>query len=487
MASQTSTIISSKFTEQDWIIHIERTIALPDLDAVAQARPSIFHVPESVRIRNRHSFSPQTVALGPYHHWVPDLYRLETLKLAAAKRAHSKFRVSAEFKHFVDEQLAEQLAPDLRACYDAHLPMSDAALAWIMAVDGLFLLDLLYGDLQDEGLTRDVLLLENQIPMILLTEVVLGKFSGNTDGSISPTGRDLISVSVDFCRRVSPLELGLPDPNPEPKHLLDLFYRLLVGAKEKPKVKSEGYSSDEISAEKPGNCVQSLRRRVLAWLRRVVSEEDAAGFIPSASQLRDAGLRFRVVEYGGVSGICFDKRFKTLSLPSFSWKPHCDVALRNLVAYEAAAEPERPILARYADLMNGLLQSAADAEVMEEEGVTVAAAGGGALEVFGRGMGLSNVGGNCSTALDGTIEAVNEFYRENRKVEVWKTAKRYGKRATEIGTFVAALGLLVFFCLQIVLGIFEGGISGVSEMTPAAGIAKMLPGNSGGSYLPESQ
>ncbi|CAN0907139.1 Putative UPF0481 protein At3g02645 [Linum grandiflorum] len=480
-----STIISSKFTEKDWILHIETTVDNLDLHTFAQSPPSIFHVPESVRIRDRQSFSPRILALGPFHHWSPDLYQLQTYKLAAAKRAHNKLPVSSEFKDFA-RQLA-QLASDLRACYDRHLSMSDAALAWIMAVDGLFLLDFLYGKISRNAVLRDVLLLENQIPMLLLNKI-LADFSGH--GSITATGHSLISLSVHLCRTVSPLDLPDPDPaygseNP-PRHLLDLFYRLLLWAKEKPKSNKSEDFLDEITTKKKANFVrrasENLRLRILGWLRKV-SEDDAAGsLIPTATQLRNAGVIFSVAEYGGVSGIDFDLRTKTLSLPSFTWKHNCDVALRNLVAYEAAAQPEQPVLARYVDLMNGMLQSTDDAEVLEEEGIIIGGEGIG--EVFGRGMGFQN--GNYSTMMDGTIEAVNQFYKKNRRIEVGKTVKRYIRRFTEVGTFLAALGLLLFFCLQVVLGIFQTGSSGVSVTnSPATEIPKLLTLSSGGSFLAE--
>ncbi|CAN1218813.1 Putative UPF0481 protein At3g02645 [Linum perenne] len=475
MASHNSTIITSKFTEKDWIVHIERTVETLDLGTFAQSPPSIFHVPESVRIRDRQSFSPRILALGPYHHWSPDLYQLQNFKLAAAKRAHTKLRVSAEFKEFAP-QLAH-LASDLRSCYDRHLSMSDAALAWIMAVDGLFLLDLLYFEISRNAVVRDVLLLENQIPMLLLTKV-LADFSG--ESSITATGQSLTSVSVDLCRRVSPLEL--PDPDPAFRSENDLFYRLLLWAKEKPKTKTVDFV-DEIPAKKTVNASENLRRRILAWLRKV-SEDGAGSLIATATELRNAGVIFRIAEYGSVSGIDFDLQTKTLSLPSFTWRRNCDVALRNLVAYEAAAEPERPILARYVDLMSGMLQSTEDLKVLEEEGIIIG--GEGAGEVFSRGMGFQN--GSYSTMLDGTIEAVNEFYKENRRIEVGKTVRRYVRRLMEVGTFVAALCLLVFFCLQVVLGIFESGSSGVtvtSSPAPAAEIAKILPAYSGGSFLAE--
>ncbi|CAN0859986.1 Putative UPF0481 protein At3g02645 [Linum grandiflorum] len=476
---------------------MERNLQL-DLDAVSQTPVSIFQVPESLRILNRHAYSPQLLALGPYHHWNPQLYHSETFKLAAANKAHKQLlRLStSDFRQFVTSISQSHLVPDVRASYDRYLHMTDHALAWIMAVDGLFLLNLLFSHSHDSidsplfskwtsmdrnSLLGDAVMLENQIPTFLLTEF-LTKFADSS----SSIAASFSSVSVDFCRKVSPMDL--PDPEPmdlDARHLLDLFYQLLLATN---RTKSAGFAEEfhqngngngvtvsDVTQAKP-NADPGIFQ---SWLRRI-SEEETAGIIPTATQLRNAGMKFGIAKQG-VRGISFNKDTRTLYLPVFTWKPNCEVVMRNLVAYEAVAKPDHLFLGRYADLMNAICRAAEDSKLLEEEGIIVVGASGGSdvvWEVFGRGMG---VGSGSKTVLEEEIEAVNEFYGKNRRVEIWKIGKRFAKRAWEKTTFMAALFLLLFFFFHVVVDIFRyplgssgGGGGGTTVTTRSFSVASLL-------------
>ncbi|CAI0376488.1 unnamed protein product [Linum tenue] len=507
MASPYSIIINPKFSEKDWIVQMEHNLEL-DLDAVVAQTPlCIYHVPESLRISKRDAYTPQFLALGPYHHWKPELYQAETHKLAAAKRAQREFHLPADFRDFVAG--ISRLVPGIRACYDRHLQMTDQALAWIIAVDALFLLHLIYADSRDDNsnplffdypsssrksLLRDAVMLENQIPNFVLVEILTNFSDSGSRGLLG-------SVSVDFCKKVSPL--GLSDPDPEDvkgRHLLDLLYHLILHHNNKPPAAKQGTAevSEEFQANGNGNgngngatigdfpktdAGPGFLTRVLgfysAWLRRV-TEEETAGLIPTATQLRNAGVKFGVAKQG-IRSISFNKETKTLTLPAFNWKPDCDVVMRNLVAYEAVARPENsPVICRYADLMNSICRTAEDVKLLQQEELIIISGGGGSdavLEVFGggRGMGTAIGGGGKRTVLDGGIEAVNEFYAGNRKLEVWKLATRLGKRVWEVATFLAALFLLLFFFFHVVIDIFRYPPGSPGNVTAAAaGVAKML-------------
>ncbi|GFS35768.1 hypothetical protein Acr_00g0041890 [Actinidia rufa] len=80
----------------------------------------------------------ELIGLGPYHHFQPELYEMERCKLAAARRLQKQFN-RLEFKYLVAKlNLVEQY---VRACYHKYLDIEGDTLAWIMAIDGLFLLD----------------------------------------------------------------------------------------------------------------------------------------------------------------------------------------------------------------------------------------------------------------------------------------------------------------------------------------------------------
>jgi hypothetical protein len=124
---------------------------------------------------------PSVVAIGPYHHGSPHLQKMEEVKFAAAYHLckHSGRSTSME----VYEKILSVVG-DARGCYDADDPsvagLSDADFATMMFLDGCFLLQYMVGGgdepvLQNRmtlstglSIQRDIFLLENQIPWVVL-------------------------------------------------------------------------------------------------------------------------------------------------------------------------------------------------------------------------------------------------------------------------------------------------------------------------------
>ncbi|XP_066351173.1 UPF0481 protein At3g47200-like [Miscanthus floridulus] len=130
---------------------------------------------------------PSVVAIGPYHHGLPHLQKMEEVKLAAAYHLYKHSGRSTSME--VYEKILSVVS-DARGCYDADDPslagLSDADLATMMFLDGCFLLQYMVGGgdepvLQNRmtlstgpSIQRDIFLLENQIPWLVL--VVLTEF-----------------------------------------------------------------------------------------------------------------------------------------------------------------------------------------------------------------------------------------------------------------------------------------------------------------------
>ena len=112
------------FDEVRWVVQIRHS--LQDDDAAAgdddddNGIPvSVFNVPKQLRVHKPEAYTPQFIALGPYHHWRPELYEMERYKLAAAKRAEKLFAEGRKFDHLVQQLLRDQ--DKIRAPYHRYV------------------------------------------------------------------------------------------------------------------------------------------------------------------------------------------------------------------------------------------------------------------------------------------------------------------------------------------------------------------------------
>ncbi|CAL4996634.1 unnamed protein product [Urochloa decumbens] len=158
---------------------------LETLIAMAHARMSRFpHRLRGIGGADNRYMVPSVVAIGPYHHGLPHLQQMEEVKHAAAHRfcGGSGRSVEEVYKKILS------IAGDARRSYDDASPpvagLSDAEFADMMFVDACFLLWYLNprrrGEDEDQlrrgcrfsyrssNIYKDILRLENQIPLLVL-------------------------------------------------------------------------------------------------------------------------------------------------------------------------------------------------------------------------------------------------------------------------------------------------------------------------------
>ncbi|KAK1275964.1 putative UPF0481 protein [Acorus gramineus] len=247
----TPTTTNPVFDEHRWVIHIRRTLDEDDSDSESGNPVSIFNVPKSLLISKPDCYVPQLVSLGPYHHCRPDLYEMERYKLSSAKRTKKHLTSSTKFQSLVDHFSASDRR--VRAHYHRFLDFNCETLAWIMAVDASFLLDFLrvYASSSaevggDKALTRvssrmshlvdfagrksahnaiarDVVMLENQVPLFLLKKVL--------DFQCADPTTYLNQMLIGFCQELSPFKsidvTPLIDASKR-SHVLDVLYHTIV-------------------------------------------------------------------------------------------------------------------------------------------------------------------------------------------------------------------------------------------------------------------
>ncbi|KAK3002005.1 hypothetical protein RJ639_020931 [Escallonia herrerae] len=460
MASET--IFNSTLSEHHWTDQIRKDFDKEYALYVTNIPVSVFNVPKSISAIKPEAYIPQVIALGPYHHLRSELYQMERYKVAAVKSFLNKEQV-LNFQHLVIDKL-KTLEPIIRACYHKYMDIDGDTLAWIIGIDGLFLLDIMsnYDTIinsegrklsQDALLSRDVMVLENQIPTILLKELrktlqIVSAEKDDDDG--------LTSMLEGFCRAHSPLglaPLAQLRPGTNCLHLLDLMYLLIVnheGAKSVPQeasVKLDVVEDDQelgiMKDELKNNLVEISTvltnlgiKTPLQVITRMPWEKisNLLGIqtgnkdknplveeikIPSVSHLcKFGGIRFNPTN-GGIRDARFVATEATLYLPTITLNANSEVVFRNLVAYEAATSKSALELGQYVDLMSGILDTAEDARLLVENKIIQGELSNDNIAQLFNGMNKSS-----GKARNRTIEAVNAYFNSRPRVQAYNFIKQ---------------------------------------------------------------
>lgn len=201
---------NSRESAQDWVGKVNNDLNnLPQTRSVESSRwekQSIYKIPWSLMELCSSAYRPQTVSIGPYHHGESHLESMEEHK----QRALLNFlhRSGHALQHYVDA-----LAPvveDLKAAYHQLHPkwkQDSQAFLQVMILDGCFILEIMRTttakpeELNQMGyarsdpvfsnhgklcfvpyLKRDMLMLENQLPLLLLLKLVFAEGNLTVDG-----------------------------------------------------------------------------------------------------------------------------------------------------------------------------------------------------------------------------------------------------------------------------------------------------------------
>ncbi|XWS19127.1 hypothetical protein CRYUN_Cryun32bG0105000 [Craigia yunnanensis] len=451
LQASTSSTSNSNFDELRWVINIRRSLD-EELEEEIEVPVCIFNVPKTLLSTDPESYIPQLVALGPYHYRRPELCEMERYKLAAAKRSQKQLRC-LKFHALVDQLI--KLEPRIRACYHKYLDFNGETLAWMMAIDASFLLEFLQIYALKEGKTlsrvssrmlhlvdyagrksahnsilRDIVMLENQIPLFILRKVLEVQYL-----SLESADDMLLSMLRGLCQELSPSKKieNLPKIDiSKCAHVLDFIYDMIVPKVDEPSETSEvedhKEDNESDSAEssyvkqllsKAWNLLSKIKRGPLGLIKAVLlsrslrvilklpwkilsnlpgfsilrqpieslffsqdkeeeKPENSSGLnkpplaeeiaIPSVADLSKAGVRFLPTN-GNISTITFDVKTVTLYLPTVSLDINTEVVLRNLVAYEASNASGPLVFTRYTELMNGIIDTEEDVKLLRERGI----------------------------------------------------------------------------------------------------------------------
>ncbi|WJX42725.1 hypothetical protein P8452_29924 [Trifolium repens] len=512
------------FNENHWVIHIRKTLEEEVEEENGEIYVSIFNVPKLLMVSDPNSYVPQQVAIGPYHYWRQELYDMQSLKLASTKRFQKQIQ-SLKLDNFVDQ--LTKCEQKIRACYHKFLDLNGETLLWMMIVDASFLLEFLMKEetkeiisshmshvrrkLSPNGILRDIVMLENQIPLFVLRKMLEFKFSSSS--SQENADNVLISMLIRLFKEISPFKMFEECPNiQECAHLLDFLYDRIVPNLEKQDdiieeeiiQEVDQQEGDEKSSANDSIYVKQflnflwklLSELILPQIKKVLisapikvlkklpweniiklpgiklpkdekekpKDENSNTCmnntplveeitIPSVEQLVISGVNFLPTN-GSISSISFDVKKNTLKLPIIRLDVNTEVFLRNLVAYESSGGSQPLVIARYTEFMNGIIDTENDAKILREKGII--------LNHLKSDKEVANMWNGMSKSLrlsrvqsmDKTIEDVNKFYNNRLKIKMRKFIKSHVFGSWKTLTFLATIFLLLMTALQAFCSVY---------------------------------
>ena len=325
----------------------------------------IYKVPPNMRVVKKKAYEPSIVSIGPYHHGEPRLQAMEELKWRYLHRLFNpKQQHGVELEPVMDAM--EKLEKKARSCYSDEVKLSKGQFAKMMLIDGCFIIELFKElnqkqnftqqklDIDEERslikrwmlptLRRDLIMLENQLPLFVLCELfqLITNSSSSTEATPS-----LQELALRFFKPLLQINHSGTQENLdestvkglEGKHFLDLF-----------------------------------RSSILPNL----PEKDARGkqtrMMRSISELKEVGVKIAAAKnHHSPLDISFGKwklnMGKKLTIPPLYIDDHRATLLRNMLAFEKCHRFCHPDVTSYLFFFDGLINSAKDVGILHYKGI----------------------------------------------------------------------------------------------------------------------
>uniref|UniRef100_A0A0E0BSQ9 Uncharacterized protein n=1 Tax=Oryza glumipatula TaxID=40148 RepID=A0A0E0BSQ9_9ORYZ len=419
------------------------------------SRHSVYRVPASVKNLQPLAYQPQVVSLGPFHHGEAHLVPMEEHKRRAV------LHVVRRARRPVDEFVAavESVAWELEGAYqDLGDEWRSEKFLRMMVMDGCFLLEVMrtttgtwgwessgwstvHAGYQPDDpvfsrhgaiytapyVRRDMLIMENQLPLLLLDRLVAVERSVE-DGRIEDTVRRMV------LRFVSPSMRTPPPVNVQAAlHPLDLFRKSMLRRQ------------------------HSGHHRIKPPMDGAVRAEDAAAFtIRSATELHEMGIRFR---RNGTDSL-LDIRFRrgVLLLPAIAVDDTTEHIFLNLMAFERLHPGAGNDVSAFVFLMDSLIRSSRDVELLSIPRIIQNAVGGhrAVAAMFDR---LSRyIVLDPESEMDYIYTAVNSYCRSRWRLwDVWfgNLVNTYFRSPWTFLSLAGAVSLLAMTVVQTIFTVLQ--------------------------------
>ncbi|GLJ23647.1 hypothetical protein SUGI_0447850 [Cryptomeria japonica] len=367
MALRYSEAPSEDIQQGEWLIHIKQGLQAQQ----SIARPStvcIFTVPKILVDLKRDAYLPQVISIGPGYQRTTDLSCMDNHKLRASQRMIKRLPGKTDINSMVAE--IEKMDGQIRDKYEKIIHCNSETLAWMMLLDGSFLLELLrtlagkdhsdssdgmyFEPLFDESRIKsvgfavlgDIVKLENQIPLLVLDKI-LQLESGSEKEAQAKLFDLLLNASSSFFPfkylQLSRFELDSSFVGRE--HFLGFLHGVNLS-----------FFAGTKSASASSSSSSTVERRFNYVL-------------PSICSLCKAGISIRPYTGDGGMALRFDKEASVLYLPILVISEKTEIVLRNLMAMEAFLPLELQVISCYVGLMKSLIFTENDVTHLRMAGI----------------------------------------------------------------------------------------------------------------------
>ena len=381
----------------------------------------IYKVSYHLRKWNEEAYT-HVISIGPYHHNKEKFRTAEKHKVIYFK--HFMKRTERKWEDLVST--IRKMEDSIRCCYVETDQLKRDDFVEMIMFDAIFILELflkpkLGGWATDNPMCvenwlyamvmHELLLLENQVQFFVIEELYHQALP-----SIS-NSHSLIQLTFDFFKH---LNIHKKAPNVKIQHFTDLlrFFEL------------------------PNENELPSRHREVIFPRY------------SATQLREAGVKFEVVSSKCALDLNFNKG--VLKIPLLDFQDNMEARVRNIMALEQC-DPKKPLyFTDFFLILDRLANTTTDVDLPSDKGIVVNSLGDNNVVTFiinnlNRGIFRGNMNENyCDLCI-----ALNAFYEE--RWHRWKALLRhqYFSSPWRSASTIAAIILLVLTLIQTILSIIK--------------------------------
>ncbi|KAM3339001.1 putative protein isoform X1 [Capsicum galapagoense] len=349
----------------------------------------IFKVNVGLRESNPGAYTPKMVSIGPYHRKNPMLRPMEKYKVLYLQR-FLKRQEGLDLESCINE--LEELKEEALKCYDdiedlkKDTSHTDQFLQMLL-LDGCFvvefirelhkvyppeeekIIDTSVGYIFDQ-LTRDLMLLENQLPFFVLNK--LHHMTKKDDElPFAIMAKCCFAINLPKTTPAALLEIHNNANAGKIKHLLHLIHMSWQG-----NPNTDPTYSWRILCCNPLQIIRSKEKKNDKGnkINKVI--------IPNATELSEAGLSFK--SFGNIyrsldkdddigDTSLFDIKYENglLKIPCLRLFDSTESNLRNLIAFEQQSDVHHRYFSDYATFMDQLIESDKDVNLLRQKGIII--------------------------------------------------------------------------------------------------------------------